>query len=100
MISFDVDNQYTNVPVYEAIEVTLDMLFKNSDSPPIPFHRSQLNKLLEYAVCNIPFRVLDKTFVQVDGEAMGSPLDPILADLFMANLEQKLIRFSTNKPLI
>ena len=27
MVSFDVDNLYTNVPVHEAIKITLDMLF-------------------------------------------------------------------------
>ncbi|CAF3764573.1 unnamed protein product [Rotaria sp. Silwood1] len=99
MVSFDVDNLYTNVPVHEAIEITLDMIFKKSSSPPIPFNRSQFKQLLEYAVCNVPFRFLDKIFLQIDGVAMGSPLGPILADLFMSNLEQKLNKFSTNKPL-
>ena len=100
MVSFDVDNLYTNVPVHEAIKITLDMLFKNPNSPSIPFNRSQFKQLLEYAVCNVPFRFLDRKFVQIDGVAMGSPLGPILADLFMSNLEQKLNKFSTNKPLI
>ena len=31
---------------------------------------------------------------------MGSPLAPILADLFMTKMEQKLNRFSTNRPKI
>jgi len=50
-------------------------------------------------VCDIPFRFGDKIYTQIDGVAMGSPLGPILADLFMSNLEPKLSRFSTNKPL-
>ena len=28
MISFDVDSLHTNIPVHEAIDITLDMLFK------------------------------------------------------------------------
>ena len=100
MISFDVDNLYTNVPVHEAIGVTLNMLFKRPNPPSMPFTRSQLKQLLQYAVCNVPFRFLDRTYIQVDGVAMGSPLGPILADLFMSNLEQKLNKFTTNKPLI
>lgn len=59
-----------------------------------------MKHLLEFAVCNIPFRFLDKCYVQCDGVAMGSPLGPILADLFMSKLEEKVNRFSTNKPLI
>jgi hypothetical protein len=100
MISFDVDNLYTNVPVNEAIEITLDMLYKRSIPPDIPFTRIQLKQLLEMAVCNIPFRFIDKIYIQIDGVAMGSPLGPLLADLFMSNLELKLNRFSTNKPQI
>ena len=79
---------------------TLDMLFKNPNSPSIPFNRSQFKQLLEYTVCNVPFRFLDKKFVQIDGVAMGPPLGSILADLFMSNREQKLNKFSTNKPII
>jgi len=89
MISFDVDSLYTNVPVYEAIDITLDMLFKRSSPPLIPFNISQL-KLLEFAVCNVPFQFLHKNYVQCNGIAMGSPLGPILADIFISNLEIKL----------
>ncbi|CAF1424659.1 unnamed protein product [Didymodactylos carnosus] len=66
--------------------------------PPILYPRQQLKRLLEIAVCNIPFRFLNKTYLQIEGVAMGSPLGPILADLFMTKLEQNLSRFSTNKP--
>ena len=100
MISFDVDSLYTNVPVQEAINITLDMIFKRPSPAPIPFDRTQLKQLLEISVCNIPFRFLNDTYVQCDGVAMGSPLGPILADIFMSNLEIKLNRFSTNKPTI
>jgi hypothetical protein len=39
MISFDVDNLYSNVPVNEAIEITLDMLYKRPNPPNITFTR-------------------------------------------------------------
>ena len=100
MISFDVDNLYTNVPVHEAIQITLDILYKKNNPALIPFSRAQLKQLLEFAVCNTPFRFFDKTFIQIDGVAMGSPLGPILADVFMSNLELKLNRFTTNKPIL
>ncbi|CAF1481526.1 unnamed protein product, partial [Rotaria sordida] len=90
MISFDIDNLYTNVPVHEAINITLDMLYKRSSPPPIPFNRSQMKQMLEIAVINIPFRFLQKTYIQSDGVAMGSPLGPILADIFISHLEKKL----------
>ena len=59
-----------------------------------------MRKLLNFAVRDVPFRFLSDQYVQVDGVAMGSPLAPILADLFMTKMEQKLNRFSTNRPKI
>jgi hypothetical protein len=41
---------------------------------------------------------MDKIYIQQDGVAMGNPLAPILADLFMIKMEQKLKRFTKNKP--
>ncbi|CAF5029396.1 unnamed protein product, partial [Rotaria sp. Silwood1] len=93
MISFDVASRYTNVPVQEAIHITLDMIFKRPSPAPISFDRLQLKQLLEISLCNIPFRFLNDTYVQGDGVAMGSPLGPILADIFMSNLDIKLNRF-------
>ena len=38
---------------------------------------------------------------QLDGVAMGSPLGPILANIYMANLESMALRsFSGNKPVM
>ena len=97
MISFDIDNLYTNVPVYETIDITLDT---RQFSPLILFSRSQFKRLLEIAVCDIPFRFQHKTYVQCNGVAIGSPLGPILADIFISNLEMKLNKFSTNTLLL
>ena len=100
MCSFDVESLYTNVPVYEAIETVLDHMYNPNKRIDLPFSRDQLRKLLEMSVCNAPFRFQDRLYRQVDGIAMGSPLAPILADLWMQKIEKKLNRFSTNKPLV
>ena len=100
MVSFDVDNLYTNVPVNEAIDIGLDALYERGNPPPIPFNRSQLKTLLEMSVCHIPFRFLDKIYIQTDGVTIGSPLRAILADLFLSKLETKLNRFSKNRPIL
>ena len=100
MCSFDVDALYTNVPVNEAINITINNLEKEKSLKNTPFDKRQMKKLLELAVCNVPFRFREKHYIQCDGVAMGSPLGPILADIFMSNLEKKLNKFSSNKPLI
>ncbi|CAF3386823.1 unnamed protein product [Rotaria sp. Silwood2] len=100
MCSFDVESLYTNVPVEEAINVTLDFMFKPTKNISIPFNREQMKKLLELSVCDAPFRFQNKIYKQIDGVAMGSPLAPILANLWLQRIEQKLNRFSKNRPII
>lgn len=100
MCSFDVESLYTNVPVQEAINVTLDFMFKPTKNINIPFTREQMKKLLELSVCEAPFRFQSKIYRQMDGVAMGSPLAPILADLWLQKIEQKLNKFSKNRPII
>ena len=93
MISFDVESFYTNVPVKEAIEIALDLVYKSKKSDTL-LSRQQIKQFLQLAVCDIPFRFMDKLYVQQDGVAMGNPLAPILADLFMIKMEEKLKRFT------
>jgi hypothetical protein len=100
MCSFDVDALYTNVPVKEAIDIAVGNMEKNKTLTYTPFNKLKLKQLLEIAVCNIPFRFLNEYYIQYDGVAMGSTLGLILADIFMSNLENKLNRFSKNKPKI
>ena len=45
-------------------------------------------RLLKYCVKENHFQFEDKYFDQIDGVAMGSPLGPILANIFMSDLEQ------------
>ena len=100
MLSFDVDNLFTNVPVNETIEVVLNKIYKKNQQSNTSLRREEMKHLLETAVKNVPFRFMNRTFIQVDGVAMGSPLRPLLADIFMAELEKKLNRLSTNKPIV
>ena len=100
MCSFDVESLYTNVPVEEAIEITLDFMYKTKKVIDVPFNREQLKTLLNLSIRDAPFRFQNKVYKQVDGVAMGNPLAPIIADLWMQKIEEKLNRFSTNKPMI
>jgi hypothetical protein len=98
MCSFDVESLYTNVPVEEAIEIVLDYVYKPKKLVDLPFNREQLKTLLDLSVRDATFRFQNKIYKQVDGVAMGNPLAPIIADLWMQKMEEKLNRFSTNKP--
>ena len=49
--------------------------------------------MLTICTKNVHFRYNRKIFVQTDGVAMGSPLQPVLADIFMTELEKTLLLF-------
>jgi hypothetical protein len=100
MCSFDVENLYTNIPVHECIELALDVMYKSKKPIDLRFDRKTMKKLFQLSVNSIPFRFFEDNYLQQDGVAMGSPLAPLLADIFMNKIEIKLKRFTTNKPLV
>lgn len=88
------------MPVYEAIDITLDIIFKMSKLSTIGSIRSQRQQQLKIIVNDIPFYCCDKIYALTDGMATESSLGVILAHHFMLKLEQELDRFSTCDPLI
>ena len=91
---------YTNVLVEEAIETTLNYIYKPTKLVDVPFDKERMRILLNLSIRDAPFRFQNKIYKQIDGVAMGNPLAPILADLWMRKIEEKLNRFSTNEPLV
>ena len=53
--------------------------------------RDQLKELLELCTKDLHFSFNGKMFRQVDGVAMGSPLGPVIANIFMSELEGNLV---------
>ena len=91
MVSYDVKSLFTNVPLQETIEIILDKIFTSFNGTFNSFNRRDFRKLLELAVLDTHFIFNENIFKQVDGVAMGSPLGPTLANIFMCNLEQKYL---------
>lgn len=93
IVSFDVESLFTNIPTKETIELILDLAFKNEkENGKILFHgfkRNDLNKLLVTCTQHSHFQFNGEYYDQIDGVAMGSPLGPLFANVFMTNFEQK-----------
>ena len=98
MCSFDVESLYTNVPVEKAIETTLNYIYKPTKLVDVLFDKEQMRILLNLSIKDAPFRFQNRIYKQIDGVATGNPLAPILADLLMQKIEEKLNKFSANKP--
>ena len=92
LVSFDVVALFTSVPVKEAINIIGDIL-RNDDtlSQRTDLSVKQVLGLLEYCLTTTYFQYACEFYEQVEGAAMGSPLSPLVANLFMEHFEQRAI---------
>ena len=91
MVSLDVESLFTNVPVEETIDIIINKIFTEPDSLFHNFNKPDFRKLLELAVLDTPFLFNGSAYKQVDGMAMGSPLGPTFANIFMCTFEEQLL---------
>ena len=54
--------------------------------------------LLEFCLKNTYFSFQGQFFEQIEGVAMGSPVSPIVANLYMEYLEQKALSTAPHSP--
>ena len=90
MISFDVTSLFTNVPLIETINFICDYIESSNFTVPLP--TQYLRELLLRCTFNIQFQFNGSLYRQLDGVAMGSPLGPLLSDIFMSSLELGILR--------
>ena len=88
MVSFDISSLYTNTPVSETIDIVCNRLFESCNTY-LGFSRQIFHELLTLCVSNSYFVFGENLFRQIDGLAMGNPLAPVLANIFLCNLESK-----------
>ena len=83
--SFDITSLFTNVPLLETIGYIETIVDHFHLSLPVDF--SFLKSLILLCTQNIQFSFDGVLYFQKDGVAMGSPLGPVLADIFVGFLE-------------
>ena len=95
LVSYDVTALCTNVPLSETIDILVDKAFTNNwfnQTYDLNLEKEKLTRLLEVATTNQLFQFDGQLYEQTDGVAMGSPLGPLMAYVFMCHLEDKLAR--------
>ena len=90
MVSFDIASLYTNVPLDETIDIILKHLYDSDVTPPL-MDRTDMKELLSLATQKSHFLFDGKLYDQIDGVSMGSPLAPLLAEIFLQNFEKKYL---------
>lgn len=88
MVSYDVESLFTNIPLYETIDICLNSLF-TSCTHVIGITKQLFKTLLELSVLNSYFVFNDKFYFQCEGVGMGLPLGPTFANAFMCYHESK-----------
>ena len=87
LISFDVTSLFTNVPLDFTIDVILKRIYeKNEVNTNMP--KQQMRDLLLLFTKNVHFSYNGDIYTKADGVAMGLPLGPVLAGMFMVELER------------
>ena len=99
MVSFDVVSLFTNVPLDETIDNIIKRIYDNKEiNTDVP--KKEMRDLLYLCTKNAHFSLNNKTYLQLDGVAMGSPLGAVLANIFMVELKRNIIPTLSNDILL
>ena len=82
MASLDVDSLFTNVPLDETIKICIDELFK-SEMTVCGLNKKEMLEMLSLTLKESIILSDNKYYSQIDRVAMGSPLGPTLANIFL-----------------
>ncbi|XP_026741900.1 uncharacterized protein LOC113503954 [Trichoplusia ni] len=91
MVSFDITSLFTNVPVDEVIRIITTLL--GGTTLPTGYVES-----ITYCLKSGYFLWRGDFYLQIDGVAMGSPLAPVVANIFMEWFEKKALDSANVKP--
>ena len=90
MAIWDVAALFTNIPLDETIDIWVEKLFKTPNVLVKGIPKNDFHDLpdRDLATKESFFTFSKKFYIQVDGVAMGSPLGPILANIFLLHQEE------------
>ena len=99
LVSYDVTALFTSVPIPPVLKIIEEKLEEDKDLP----RRTNMNtrhiiKLLEFCLRSTYFVFQGQHFEQVEGAAMGSPLSPIVANIYMEHFEARALETAPHPP--
>ena len=98
MLSLDVKSLFTQVPLDDVLNFLERVVARGTWVPPIPFNH--LRKLIEICANNCFLEWDGDIYRQTFGVAMGSPLSPVLANLYMEYFEREILPSLQQQPLL
>ena len=89
---------FTSVPVLPAVQIVKQRLQQDTTLPQrTNMSILQITSLLEFCLTNTCFLFQGKYYEQVQGAAIGSPISPLITNIFMEEFEVKALS-STPSP--
>ena len=99
IISYDVKALFTSVPTKPAINIIKQLLEDDKELQQRTSMTAQhIICLLEFCLTNTSFIFQGRYHEQTEGAAMGSPLSPIIANLYMEAFEKEAISTAPDPP--
>lgn len=89
IVSFDVVNLFPSIPINDA-STEIHKLIDNSKTLQA-IEKQDLKHLFDICLNQNYFKFQENIFIQKEGLTMGSPLSPLVADIFMNSLETSVL---------
>ena len=81
LVSNNACSLFTSIPLQETIQIAVELIYQNN--PQLKVTKWELKQFFNFATSSTHFIFNSSFYDQVDGVSMGSPLVPVLANLFM-----------------
>lgn len=96
-VSFDVSNLFPSIPVIDSVKLVEKLLLKNKVNP---VKKQEILNTLEVCVQQNYFEFNNEFYTSKEGLIMGNPLSPLLAEIFMDNIESIISKHPLFKKFI
>ena len=101
IMSYDVKAFLTSVPIKPALKIIKKLLEEDQTlQQRTSMTVNNITCLLEFCLNSTYFTFQEKFYEQVEGAGMGSPISPIVANLYMEDFEMRAINTSPQPPLM
>jgi hypothetical protein len=99
LVSYDVTALFTSIPTADALKVIERYLRRDQTlSDRCPLTVEQLLMLLEFCLSTTYFLYNGDMYQQTHGAAMGSPVSPLVANVYMEDFEARALSSSPSPP--